>query len=54
MDELRNELRQRLEDEKARVKEQVELLASSRERLEVEIRRAKEEIERLRQQLGLP
>jgi predicted nuclease with TOPRIM domain len=54
MDELRNELRQRLEDEKAGVKEQVELLASSRERLEVEIRRVNEEIDRLRQQLGLP
>jgi hypothetical protein len=54
MDELRNELRQRLEDEKARVKEQVELFVSSRERLEIEIRRANEEIECLRQQLGLP
>jgi len=54
MDELRNELCQRLEDEKARVKEQVELLNSSRERLEVEVRRANEEIECLRQQLGLP
>ena len=53
-DELRNELCQRLEDEKARVKEQVELLASSRERLEGEVRRANEEIECLRQQLGLP
>jgi len=54
MEELRNELRQRLEDEKARVKERVEILASSRERLDVEIRRVNEEIERLRQQLGLP
>lgn len=53
MDELRNELCQRLEDEKARVNEQVELLASSRERLEVEVRRVNEEIECLRQQLGL-
>jgi hypothetical protein len=54
MDELRNELCQRLEEEKARVTEQVELLASSRERLEVEVRRANEEIECLRQQLVLP
>jgi hypothetical protein len=50
MDELRNELRQRLEDERARVKEQLELLASTRERLENAINEANEEIERLRKQ----
>ena len=54
MDELRNDLRTRLENEKARVNKQFELLASSRERLEAAISRADAEAERLRQRLIWP
>ena len=53
-DELRNGLRTRLENEKARVNKQLELLAASRERLEAAISRADAEVERLRQRLSLP
>jgi chromosome segregation ATPase len=53
MDEWRDALRARLENEKARANKLLEFLASSRERLEAEISRADEKLERLRQQLGL-
>jgi chromosome segregation ATPase len=54
MDELREAVRRRLENEKARVNKQMEILISSRERIEAAINRADAEIERLRQQLELP
>jgi hypothetical protein len=53
MDEWRDALRVRLENEKARVNKLLEFLVSSRERLEAEISRSDEEIERLRQRLSL-
>lgn len=54
MDERRNDLRLRIESEKARVNKQLELLVSSRERLEAAISRADAEVERLRQRLSSP
>jgi uncharacterized protein YlxW (UPF0749 family) len=54
MDERRKALSTRLENEKARVNKQLELLASSRERLEAAISRADAEVERLRQRLSAP
>jgi hypothetical protein len=53
MDEWRDALRVRLENEKARVNKLLEFLASSRERLEAEISRTDEELERIRQRLSL-
>lgn len=49
MDELREALRIRLEGQKARVKQQLDLLAASRERLESAIREAEAELELVRQ-----
>ncbi|HET8674833.1 MAG TPA: hypothetical protein VFO63_03515 [Blastocatellia bacterium] len=49
MDELRDGLRARLENEKERVNKRLEFLTASRERLEAEIRRADAEVERIRQ-----
>ncbi len=54
MEELRQTWRKRLENEKARVSKQLELLTSNREQLEAAINRVDTEIERLRKQLGLP
>ena len=54
MDELRQTWRNRLENEKARVSRQLELLTANREQLEAAIGRVDTEIERLRRQLGLP
>jgi len=54
MDELRDALRIRLENEKSRVNKQLELLASSQEWLEVAINAADAEAERLRQRLSSP
>jgi len=54
MDELRNDLRMRLESEKERVNRRLELLGSTRDRLEAAIREADKESVRLRKQLGLP
>ena len=54
MEELRETWRKRLENEKARVNKQLELLTSNREQLEAAINRVDTEIERLRKQLGLP
>jgi len=51
MDELRDSLRSRLQDEKDRVEKRLELLVSKRERLEDAISRADAEVERMRQQL---
>ena len=51
MDELRADLRESLEKEKARVNTRLELLVSGRERLEAAIGRADAEVERLRQLL---
>jgi hypothetical protein len=52
MDELRDALRLRLENEKARANKQLEFLASSRERLTAALARADQEVERLRERLG--
>lgn len=49
MDELRDALRVKLENEKVRVNRQLELVASSRERLESALREAEAEAEMLRQ-----
>ena len=54
MDERRNALRTRLENEKARVNKQLDYLASWRERIEAAISRADAEVERLHQRLDLP
>ncbi|HST23676.1 MAG TPA: hypothetical protein VLR90_21385 [Blastocatellia bacterium] len=54
MDELRQTLSKRLENEKTRVSKQLELLTANREQLEAAIGRVDTEIERLRRQLGLP
>jgi len=54
MEELRETWRKRLENEKARVNKQLELLTSNREQLEAAISRVDTEIERLRKQLELP
>jgi hypothetical protein len=54
MEELRETWRKRLENEKARVNKQLELLTSNREQLEAAISRVDAEIERLRKQLELP
>jgi phage shock protein A len=51
MDELRYALRVRLENLKARVNKQLELLVENRERLEASITEAEMNVERLRQQL---
>jgi len=48
MDELRDGLRARLENEKERVNKRLEFLTASRERLEAEIKRADAEVERVR------
>ena len=48
MDELRDGLRARLENEKERVNKRLEFLTTSRERLEAEINRADAEVERIR------
>jgi TolA-binding protein len=53
MEELRDALRRRIENEKSRVSRQLELVASSREQLEAEIKQADSEVERLRQRLSL-
>lgn len=53
MDELRANLRARLEKEKARTNAQLELLASTRAKLEAAIRDAEAECARLRQLLRL-
>lgn len=52
MDELRNALRGRLENEKARLNRRLELLTANRERLEAAIIRADEQVERFRQRMG--
>lgn len=52
MDELREALRIRLENQKERLNKKLELLALTRERLESAIVRADEEIDRLRQKLN--
>ena len=52
MDELRDGLRARLENEKERVNKRLELLGASRERLEAEIKRADAEVERIRERLN--
>ena len=49
IDERLEALRARLENEKARVNRQLELLAANREKLEAAISRADAEVERLRQ-----
>lgn len=54
MEELRETWRKRLENEKARVIKQLDLLTSNREQLEAAVSRVDTEIERLRRQLGLP
>lgn len=53
MDELRDDLRARVESEKTRTNAQLELLAATRARLEVAISDADAECERLRQRLRL-
>ncbi len=53
LDELRDALRARIENEKNRLSRQLELLASSRERLEGAIEDAEAEVGRLRQRLNL-
>lgn len=53
MDELRDDLRKSLENEKGRVNTELELLASHRERLEAALSRAEEEVERLLQRSGV-
>jgi predicted nucleic acid-binding Zn-ribbon protein len=53
MDELRDDLRARIESEKARVNEQLELLASTQAKLEAAISDADSECARLRQRLRL-
>jgi hypothetical protein len=52
MDELREVLRIRIENEKARVNRQLEILASSRERLESVVSEADVEVEFLRRRLN--
>jgi hypothetical protein len=47
MDELRDALRKRFEEEKARVSKQLELLTASRQRLEASLAAAQTEIQRL-------
>ena len=47
MDELRDALRKRCEEEKARVSKQLELLIATRQRLEVSLAAAQTEIQRL-------
>src|SRR5215813_11850232 len=47
MDELRDALRKRLEDEKARVNKQLELLIATRQRMEAALVAAQAEIQRL-------
>ena len=54
MDELRTALRARLEKERSRTSEQLELLAATRAKLEAAIRDAAAECTRLRQRLNLP
>jgi hypothetical protein len=54
MDELRVDLRARLEREKARTSTQLDLLATARAKLEAAIRDAESECDRLRQRLRLP
>ena len=54
MDELRAALRARLEKEKFRTNEQLELLAATRAKLENAIREAVGECTRLRERLNLP
>ena len=54
MDELRDALRARLENEKARVTKQLELVASNRERVEGAINAADAEASRIRAQLSSP
>lgn len=53
MDELRDELRARLESEKGRTNAQLDLLAATQTRLEAAIREADAECARLRQRLRL-
>ena len=53
MDELRANLRARLESEKSRTNTQLEALASTRMKLETALRGAEAECVRLRQRLGL-
>lgn len=53
MDELRDDLRARLESEKSRVNKQLELLESTQERIEAAVRDADAECVRLEQRLGL-
>ena len=53
MDELRANLRARLESEKSRTNTQLETLASTRMKLETALRGAEAECVRLRQRLGL-
>jgi hypothetical protein len=53
IDERREVLRTRFENEKARVNKQLELLAANRERLEAMISKADAEVERLRLRLGM-
>lgn len=48
MDELRDALRKRLEDEKARVSKQLELLTATRQRTEAALVASQAEIQRLR------
>jgi hypothetical protein len=49
MDELRDAWRQRIENEKARVTKQLELLTASRQRLEISLSTVEAEIQRLQQ-----
>jgi predicted nucleic acid-binding Zn-ribbon protein len=53
MDELRGELRERLESEKSRINAQLDLLAATQARLEAAIRDADADCARLRQRLRL-
>jgi hypothetical protein len=54
MDELRDGLRGRLEGEKTRLTQQLEVLVTSRERLEASIKTADAEVDRLRQRVNVP
>jgi len=52
MDELRDALRTRLENEKARVTKQLELVTATRQRVESALNAAEAEVERLQQEMS--